>query len=139
MWLLFVLYLTGHEISHNDLKAITTLFAYDTTLFVDYLLILYNSLVYPILMQDVIIWGGSSSGYLNKINILQNKILRFILKVKIINFVPDMHVNDMYKKLSLLKFNAEGAETLNKSMQAVGTSPKPATNLQLQGKTALGA
>ena len=42
--------------------------------------------------------------HLNRIEIIQNKILRNILKVKFTNFIPDMHVDDMYKELKILKF-----------------------------------
>ena len=55
-------------------------------------------------MQDLIIWGGCSNVHLDRIKIIQNKILRNILKVKFTNFIPDMHVTDMYKELKILKF-----------------------------------
>ena len=68
------------------------------------LLKLYYSLVYPTLIQDVVIWGGMCKTNLVEIHILINKILRNILNVQYINYVPVIPVNDMYKTLKLLKF-----------------------------------
>ena len=70
------------------------------------LLTLYNSLVYPVIIQSVIIWGGVRENNLRNIKIGLNKILRHILRVKCDeNNVPLMSTNEMYKSLHLLKFD----------------------------------
>ena len=70
------------------------------------LLTVYHSLVYPLITQNIIIWGGISATNLKNIKTMLNSILRCILNVKYDdNNVPMMHVNDMYKSLNLLKFD----------------------------------
>ena len=70
------------------------------------LLTLYNSLVYPVITQSVVIWGGVRENSLKDIKIGMNKILRHILSVKCDdNNVPLMSSNEMYKTLKLLKFD----------------------------------
>ena len=66
------------------------------------LILLYNSLVYPILSQDIIIWGGISYNKISRIQILQNHILRSMLKVRRINNVPTVHVNEMYRVVRVI-------------------------------------
>ena len=69
------------------------------------LLVIYNSLIYPLILQNIIIWGGISEIHKNRIQVAMNKILRNILKVKFNeNHVPLMSVNEMFKKLQFLKF-----------------------------------
>ena len=66
---------------------------------------IYFSLVYPVVIQNVIIWGGLNEFHLNRISVILNKILRIILKVKSDeNNIPLMSVNEMYKQLGFLKF-----------------------------------
>ena len=66
---------------------------------------LYNCLVYPAIVQDIIIWGGVNKTGRNRVKILMNKILRLILNVKFNdNNIPLTRTNDMYKQLRLLKF-----------------------------------
>ena len=70
------------------------------------LITLYYSLVYPVLIQNIIIWGGIPEANLRGIKIALNKILRNILKVKHDeNNIPLMSTGEMYKMLNLLKFN----------------------------------
>ena len=70
------------------------------------LLTIYHSLVYLILTQSILIWGGISAANVNNIKIMLNNILRCILKVgRDENNIPRMSVNDMYKSLKLLKFD----------------------------------
>ena len=70
------------------------------------LITLYYSLVYPVLIQNIIIWGGIPEANLRGIEIALNKILRNILKVKHDeNNIPLMSTGEMYKMLNLLKFN----------------------------------
>ena len=70
------------------------------------LLTLYNSLVYPVITQSIIIWGGVRESNLKNIKIGMNKILRHVLGVRYDeNNVPLMSSNEMYKSLKLLKFD----------------------------------
>ena len=67
---------------------------------------IFYSLVYPVLTQDIIIWGGIAKSNTCKIKILINKILRIILKVKFneIN-IPLVRTGEMYRNLSILQFD----------------------------------
>ena len=70
------------------------------------LVTVYHSLVYPIITQNIIIWGGISATNLNSIKIMLNNIMRCILNVKYDdNNIPMMSVNNMYKSLNLIKFD----------------------------------
>ena len=70
------------------------------------LVTLYYSLVFPILIQNIIIWGGIPEANLRGIKTTLNKILRHILKVKYDeNNIPLMPTSEMYKTLNLLKFD----------------------------------
>ena len=69
------------------------------------MLLLYNSLIYPKLIQNIIIWGGAPPVNKNKIQINMNKIFRTILKIRSdSNFIPTISKNEMYKLVILLKF-----------------------------------
>ena len=69
------------------------------------LLLLYNSLVYPKIIPNIIIWGAAPLIHTNKIQIKMNKILRTILKIRSnSNYVPTVSTNEMYKSVSFLKF-----------------------------------
>ena len=70
------------------------------------LMTIYHSLIYPIITQNIIIWGGIAECNIAKIKCTMNKILRIILKVKYDqNNVPLMATNDMYRELKLLQFD----------------------------------
>ena len=70
------------------------------------LLTLYHSLVYPVIIQNVIIWGGVPESNLKDIKIAINKILRSITKVRCDhNNIPLVSTNEMYKSVSLMKFD----------------------------------
>ena len=70
------------------------------------LVTLYHSLVYPIITQNIIIWGGIPAAGLKKIKTMISNILRCILRVRYDqNNVPLMSVSDMYMCLNLLKFD----------------------------------
>ena len=69
------------------------------------LLTLYKSLVLPLLINNIIIWGCTGVTNRNRLTISVHKILRLILKVKHNeNNVTLMPVNEMYKYLKILKF-----------------------------------
>ena len=70
------------------------------------LLNIYNTLAYPLLIQNIIIWGGIPKTHALKISVMMNKILRLILGVKFNeNNIPLMNTDAMYKELNLLKFH----------------------------------
>ena len=70
------------------------------------LLTLYHSLVYPTILQNVILWGGIAACHIDKIKIIMNKILRCIIGVKFDrNRIPLMPTTQMYRSLDLLKFD----------------------------------
>lgn len=70
------------------------------------LLTIYNSLVYPLITQNMLIWGGISPANLKNIKTMMNNILRCILKVeRDDNNVPMVSVNNMYRSLNLLQFD----------------------------------
>ena len=67
---------------------------------------IYYSLVYSILTQNIIVWGGLSYEHRRNIQIGMNKILRQILCVNYDeNHRPLVSTDEMYKKLNLLKFD----------------------------------
>jgi hypothetical protein len=67
---------------------------------------LYFSLVYPHIVQAVVLWGGVSDNLLKPVAIALNKILRTILHVKFDdNRIPLMSTNSMYRELGLLKLS----------------------------------
>ena len=68
------------------------------------LLNLYSAFVYPVLINNIIIWGGLNLTNGRRIQILLNKMLRIILNVEYNNYIPLMDTTDMYKQLELLKF-----------------------------------
>ena len=66
---------------------------------------IFFSLVYPVIIQDVIIWGSVSNCHVTNIKIAINKILRHILRVSFNeNRIPLMPTSDMYRILGILKF-----------------------------------
>ena len=68
-------------------------------------LTIYYSLVYPIVSQNISIWGGVLDANIRNIKTTMNKILRSILKVKHDeNNIPLIQTNEMYKSLNLLKY-----------------------------------
>ena len=67
---------------------------------------LFHSLVYPTLIQSIIIWGGIYPSNLINIKISINKILRQVLKVKYsVQNIPLTPTIDMYKFLNVLTFD----------------------------------
>ena len=69
------------------------------------LITLYYSLVYPIIIQNIIIWGGIPEANLRNIKTTLNKILRNILRVEYDeNNIPLISTSEMYKTLKFLKF-----------------------------------
>ena len=70
------------------------------------LISIYYSLVYPIVIQNIVIWGGICQINLIAINTKLNKILRCILGVKAgYDEAPSISTNLLYKTLGFLKFD----------------------------------
>ena len=66
---------------------------------------IFYALIYPVLTNNIVLWGGLNGTNCNRIQILLNKILRNILGVKYdANNIPLMPTNSMYKQLRILKF-----------------------------------
>jgi len=61
--------------------------------------VLYYSLVYPYLIYGVIVWGSAELQLVNKLTVLQNKIIRIITNSKY-----NTSCNAMYTKANCLKF-----------------------------------
>ena len=67
---------------------------------------MYNTLVYPHTIYNVVIWGGVAKTRINRVNVALNKTLRIILGVRYnLVGVPLMDTNSMYRDLSVLKFS----------------------------------
>ena len=67
---------------------------------------LYHSLVYPTIIQSIIIWGGVYPTNLTNIKISINKILRQILNIKYsVQNIPLTPTIEMYKSLNILTFD----------------------------------
>ena len=66
------------------------------------LLLLYNSFILPHLILHIEVWGSSPNVHLNKLVVKQNKLLRSLLGVELVNGIPVMHTADMYRTLSIL-------------------------------------
>ena len=62
------------------------------------LLSLYNAFIYPYLMYCNHVWGNACSVYLNKLNVLQKKVVRIIAGVK-----PKTSTADLFHKLHIMK------------------------------------
>ena len=69
------------------------------------LLTIYYSLVYSLVSQNIIIWGGVSEVNIKNVKTCLNKILRSILRVQYdVNNVPLVSTNEIYRSLNLMKF-----------------------------------
>ena len=66
------------------------------------LILLYHSLVVPHLTLHVELWGSAPQTCINKLIIKQNKVLRAILGVAVINGRPAMGTAEMYRELNVL-------------------------------------
>ena len=70
------------------------------------LVLLYHTFILPHLMLHIVLWGTAPETYINKVRVKQNKLLRAILKVEIINGVPQQHTMSMYNDLGILTVNS---------------------------------
>ena len=66
---------------------------------------LYYTLVQSVVCQNIIIWGASPLTVIQPLKVKINNILRIILKVKRVNYIPNMSTSIMYKELKILNLN----------------------------------
>ena len=66
------------------------------------LILLYNSFILPHLSLHIEIWGAAPNWHLNRLIVKQNKLLRALLGVVILNGIPTMPTIDMYNTLKIL-------------------------------------
>ena len=66
------------------------------------LLLLYHAFILPHLTLHIVIWGAAPEVYTNKLKVKQNKLLRAILGVELINRIPVERTLTMYNKLGVL-------------------------------------
>ena len=68
---------------------------------------IFYSLVYPIIIQDIILWGGTYRSYLSNVKIYINKILRCILKATSVgdDFIPIVRTNALYVESNVMMFD----------------------------------
>ena len=65
--------------------------------------LLYNSFVLPHLIMHIEIWGAPPNSHLDKMQIKQNKLLRAILGVQIVDYIPEVPTTDMFRLTNILK------------------------------------
>ena len=68
-------------------------------------MLLYHSFILPHLTLHIVLWGTAPEVYINKLRIKQNKLLRAILNVEVVNGVPQQRSMDMYSDLRILTVN----------------------------------
>ena len=69
------------------------------------LVLLYHAFILPHLTLHIVLWGTAPEVYLNKIRVKQNKLLRAILNVEMVNGVPQQRTMSMFNSLGLLTVN----------------------------------
>ena len=66
------------------------------------LALLYNSFILPHLSLHIEIWGAAPNWHLNRLVVKQNKLLRALLGVVILNGIPTIPTVNMYNTLNIL-------------------------------------
>ena len=66
------------------------------------LMLLYNSFILPHLTLHIEIWGAAPNWHINRLTVKQNKLLRALLGVVILNGIPTVPTIDMYNTLKIL-------------------------------------
>ena len=64
---------------------------------------MFRSFVMPHLMLHIEIWGLSPCVHMNKLDIKVNCLLRTMMGIRYVEGRPDMHTNDMYNYLCMLR------------------------------------
>jgi hypothetical protein len=84
-------------ISNKISKGIGILLRARQSLYIESLLTLYNSLIKPYFTYCITSWGNTTKGNMNKLYILQKKILRILTKSEFY-----AHTEPLYKKLKIM-------------------------------------
>lgn len=91
----------------TQISQFTGIFHYlSKSLPVNILKLLYNSFILSHLIFHVEIWGAAPNRHLEKVQIKQNKLLRAMLGVRIIDYIPEVHTADMYRSTKILKIRS---------------------------------
>ena len=69
------------------------------------LLLLYHAFILPHLTLHIVLWGAAPEVHIGKLKVKQNKLLRAILRVEIVNGVPQERTMNMYNSLGVLTVN----------------------------------
>lgn len=69
------------------------------------LLTIYQSLAYSTITQSIIIYGKAAPVHTNPIQVLLNKILRIVLRIRTVNYIPTVNTNTMFYSVGFLKFS----------------------------------
>ena len=80
---------------------------------------LYYGLVYPHLINHVVVWGSAPPSHLRVLSTRLNNMLRVILGVRWVEGRPVMHTDDMYKSNNLLKIESIFKLNLFKLLKAL--------------------
>ena len=67
---------------------------------------LYYSLVYPHLINHVIVWGSAPPSHIRVLSTRIDNMLRVILGVRWVEGRPEIHTNEMYKANNILKIES---------------------------------
>ena len=92
----------SEHITYCKTKLSSALYALNTSkryLTSRHLIMLYNALVYPYLSYGVLLWGSTYQTYLNKIVIMQKKVLRITVHAPY-----NAYTHDIFQQLRILKF-----------------------------------
>ena len=66
------------------------------------LILLYFTFILPHLTLHIEIWGAAPDCHLRKLAVRQNQILRTILGIRYIDFIPTVRTEEMYRNLKVL-------------------------------------
>ena len=66
------------------------------------LVLLYHSFILPHLTLHIELWGSAPEWHISKLRVKQNKVLRAILDVEMVNGIPQQRSIEMYNNLGLL-------------------------------------
>ena len=69
------------------------------------LVLLYHAFILPHLTLHIELWGSAPEWHISKLRIKQNKLLRAILDVELVNGIPQQRSIEMYNNLGLLNLN----------------------------------
>ena len=67
---------------------------------------LYFALVFPHLLNHIVVWGSAPQSHLKVLSTRLNNMLRIILGVRWVEGRPNIHTDDMYKTNNILKIES---------------------------------